>query len=346
MTLLKKSLYIIAYYSLVATFSCLAFSSIIESYEKTAILPDGLSADSLRLEIHSDEQDEGKLATTAQLIDQLRAQSGQSFLLYKEVDKRFGKSFFLHEHELPISTVDWQKLSAEKPVALLDLSIKHHAIEREGKKYFSYKNKDYEVMDLFIPRESVIDFNRSFLISLDQTANILGVYDIDGLSASTVSQALTALQEDIPSLMFDLHPLQPTFKERLTHVVQDQLIIIIMLSVTIIFIGMSTIGTTMAWIDSRRDEIYARYLVGARFRDVQWWLLKEYLLVLGGSFAIGAICAFLLISSDMFNKVVTLFDGRGLITALIFCLIIGTLTLLLATWLGQFKTGITRKESS
>ncbi|MBM7717628.1 ABC-type antimicrobial peptide transport system permease subunit [Bacillus thermophilus] len=345
MTLLKKSFYIIAYYMVVATFSCLAFSSLINSYERTAILPDGLSANSLRVTIQSAEEEIEK-RTAGNLIEELESKSNRPFLLFKEVDMAYGKYFYLHQHDLPVSTVDWDQVPKEQPVAVLDKAMIHNVTEKNGKKYFRYNSRDYEVMDLFTPKEVMTELERSFFISLDPTINITGVYDIDGLSLNTVRQALISLQKDIPSLHFEVNPLHPSMKERIDYVIEDQMVIVVMLLVTMIFIGMSTIGTTTAWIDSRRDEIYARYLVGARFKDIQWWLLKDYLFVLIGSFAAGAVIAFLLIAVNAFDKVVNAFDERGLMVAFVFCLFIGILTLVTATWLSQLKKGIIRKESS
>ncbi|MED3646644.1 FtsX-like permease family protein [Halalkalibacterium halodurans] len=345
MTLLKKSLYIIAYYIVVATFSCLAFSSLIDSYEQTATLPDGLSPDSLRITIYLEEADK-ELLTTDQFIEQLMSQGDQPFLLYKDVDMAYGKFFYLQQRDLPVSKVDWMQAYEDQPVAVLDHAMKHNIIEKGEKKYFRYNNQDYEVIDLFTPKNHVMELERSFFISLDPTTNIAGVYNIDGLSPNTVNQALMSLQEEVPALLFEINPLQPTMKERIEYVLEDQFIVIIILIVTISFIGMSTIGITSAWIDSRRDEIFARYLVGARFKDIQWWLLREYLIVLTGSFTIGAICALLLVSVNAFDKVVTVFDGRGLMTSLAFCLTIGTSTLIIASWFSQIKKGIIRKGAS
>ena len=157
-----------------------------------------------------------------------------------------------------------------------------------GRTYFLYKNKKYEVVGNYKRKEKNVNQDSSFFATMDQEADSTGTYYIDGLSYQEVSNALEKLKQKDNTLDFAMFPLQKNFRERVSLVVQDQAVMVILLIVTFFLIAINTISTTIAWLDSRNDESYARFLVGATFNNVQWWLLKEYWLILAGSFEEGA----------------------------------------------------------
>lgn len=325
-----------------ATFTCLSFSALSESYDNTGILQNGLSEDSLIVSISAENGE--STATTGSFLEVLGASEAQSFLVYKDIGSHYGIEFFLKNKTfpLPIQT-DEKNLSTNQPIIILDQSLLHNTVIRNGKAYFLYKNEQYEVMGNYQRKEKNVNQDSSFFATMDQEADSTGTYYIDGLSYQEVSNAFKKLKQKDQTLDFAMFPLQINFQDRISLVVQDQAVIVILLVVTFFLIAINTISTTIAWLDARRDESYARFLVGATFNNVQWWLLKEYWLILAGSFAFGLIISYGIIKSGIFRYVVTNLNIYGVGLALLFCFVLGTLTEIISTFWKQRKKGVIRK---
>jgi hypothetical protein len=264
--------------------------------------------------------------------------------MYKDVGLNYGKEFHLQNKAFPLSIkTDAKNMNTNQAVIILDQSLLHNTIIKNNKTYFLYKNEPYEVVGTYKGKQKNINQDSSFFAAMDQEADSTGTYYIDGFSYQTVSTALERLKQDDQTLEFAINPLQKSFKDRVTLVVNDQMVIVILLIVTFFLIAMNTIGTTIAWLDTRKDESYARFLVGATLNNIQWWLLKEYWLILAGSFALGLAISFWIIQSGIFRYILTGLNIYGVGFALIFCFVLGTLTEIISTSWKQRKKGVIRK---
>lgn len=323
--LLKKSLYIIIYYITVAVFSCLAFSSLVVSFEKTNQLQDGLGIESLQVNIQEQEIDESSNSNfkTADLIESLKEISISPFIMYKDTGTPHGKEFYVHNSKLPLVKENAENIPN---TVYLDKSFEKNSIEKKNNHYFIYKSIPYKVVGIYEQQRKNINQNSVFLAAMDITANGLGMYYIDGIHPSDMNKVVEHLENREIFVDATIIPMKKTMKERITLVAKDQAVVLILLIVTLILIGMNTIGVTINWILSRNDEIYVRYLVGGTTRKINWWLLKEYWLILIFSFVIGFILAMMLLKIGIFKYVVSEIDRYGIGLAFVFCLIIGTLT--------------------
>lgn len=339
-TLVKKSIYIIIYYIAVAAFSCLAFSALLNSYKATGILQDGLGDESLQVSIVSPSGESSM--TTGQFVDELLAMNPSPFLLYKDNGSNYGVEYSIHNRELPFSVKTISR-DEESPVMILDEALLHNTATQNGDKIFLYKSKPYHVIATFDKQEKNINQDSSFYASLDKQADVTGTYYIDGLEAEEITKTLDTLVSGNTELNYQMLPLKKTVKERVALVIQDQALVVILLAATLFLIAINTIGTTLAWIHSRNDEIYARYLVGATFKNLQWWLLKDYWLIVAGSFAAGLAVSFIIVQSGVFNYVVNDLNIIGIAIALVFCLILGTMTEIISTLWDYRKKETIRK---
>lgn len=339
--LIKRSIYIIIYYVTVAAFSCLSFSSLVVSFEKTGSLPDGLSSESLQITIQSSDEASISNVTTGSFIKTIKEMTNTPFVMHKDTGTPNGKEFYVYKKKLPL--VNYKPISNNTAIIYLDTSLKNNSISMDGKNYFIYKNTTYEVVGTYKRQRKNINQNSAFFASMDVNAGITGSYYIDGISSEDMFRVMEKLRNDDTSIEVGVVPMRQTLKERMTLVVKDQTVVIILLVITFFLIGISTIGTTMGWINSRKDEIYARYLVGGTFKNIQWWLLKDYWMILLVSFTIGLFISYIIIKINIFNYVVNEIDIYGILFAFIFCFILGTLTELISSLWDYRKKETIRK---
>lgn len=343
--LIRKSLFIFIYYVTVATFSCLAFSSLIISYEKTGLLQDNLSINSIGVSIQSSNGPLAESVSTGTLIENLTSKTQEPFILYKDTGTPNGKEFYVFNQEFPIASTN-NILHKDISIIYLNHSLEKNIIKENGKQYFFYKSKPYEVAGTFERVRKNINQDSAFFASLDMNANVTGVYYVDGVSLENMNQVLKTLRNEDSSLDINMFPMKQTLKDRISLVVEDQVIVIILIMVAFLLIGFNTIGTTSAWISSRNDEIYARYLVGGTFRKVQWWLLKEYWLILVVSFLVGLLISFLILKANIFNYLINEIDIYGVLLAFLFCFSLGTITGYISSLWDQRKKETIRKGDS
>lgn len=320
----------------------MSFSALSESYQNTGVLQNGLSENSLAVYINALN---GKpTATTGSLIHKLGENENNSFVLYKDIGLNYGKEFFLYNKEFPFSIKTYAKnIKTNLPIIILEQSLLHNTVTKNNKIYFLYRNEPYEVVGNYKRKQKNINQDSSFFVAMDLKVDAVGTYYIDGLSYQTVSTALERLKQEDQTLDFAIQPLQKNFQERVSLVIQDQAVIVILLIVTFFLIAINTVGTTIAWLDARRDESYARFLVGATFKNIHWWLLKEYWFILVGSFALGLTVSSGIIQFGIFRYVVTNLNNYGVGLAFLFCFVLGTLTEIISTFWEQRKKRIIRK---
>lgn len=321
--LLKKSLYIIIYYLTVATFSCLAFSSLVVSFEETNQLQDGLSIESLQVYIQEFDESPDSNFKTVELIESMKENSEDSFIVYKDTGTPHGKEFYVHNSDLPLVK---ERVENTPNTVYLDQSFENNSIEKDNNRFFIYKSTPYKVVGTYEQQRKSLNQNSAFLAAMDLHANGTGRYYIDGVKLSDMYKVIEQLEDRQIFVDATIVPMKKTIKERLTLVAKDQTIVLILLIVTFILIGMNTIGVTINWIHARNDEIYVRYLVGGTARKINWWLLKEYWLIVIVSFAVGFILALMIVKVGIFEYVVSKIDSYGIALAFVFCFIIGTLT--------------------
>ncbi|GGN94037.1 ABC transporter permease [Saccharibacillus kuerlensis] len=332
MFFIKKSLYLIVYYIVVATFTCLAFSSLLTSYANTKVLQNGLSDNSLQFVINTGTAGAVSDLTNEQLIKQLEKNT-DSFLLYKDEDNFFAKSVYLHNAELPFPMDSGQSLDTFQPNSIvLDRSLMNNTTVRDGKYYFSYQGRSYEVLDSFAWINKYMYRDSNLFVSLNLEKPAFGSYSIDGISESNLESLLSLWTAERPeAFSFSITPAVSGFMDRFVLTMRDQAFIIMVFGVALLLMMLSTLGTTLSWVQAKKDEIQARHLVGANAGQIRFWLLKEYWIVLLLSFFIGNGLAWLIAKWGVFHELIREVTLFGSLISFLFCLAIGTLTALIST---------------
>ncbi|MGE7093782.1 FtsX-like permease family protein [Lysinibacillus sp. NPDC048646] len=343
MTFFNRSIYIIIYLVAVSTFTCLAFSSILTSYENTKNLQNGLSENSIQVSIQSNMGETN--LTNNDMLDKL-VNASDSFLLYKELGTYYGKEIYLHNTIFPFETASNRKdINFFIDSIIIDQALLNNTITKNDTQYFLFKGKYYEVIDSFIKVKKDINQDSSFFTALNIQDSLIGNYVIDGIPKQTLENILNEFVATFNGdLTYSIDSLSLNFKDRISLVFKDQILIIFILLLTILLIVMNTIGTIIAWIDSRKDEIKTRYLVGASSFQIQFWLLKEYWLILISSFLIGTIAAIIVFNFGFLNYLIKEVNIYGIFISLCFCFFIGTLTAIISITYHYTKKSSIRKD--
>ncbi|OWA35337.1 hypothetical protein B9G55_11845 [Saccharibacillus sp. O16] len=329
---IKRSLYLMIFYIAVALFTCLAFSAFLESYTNTAVLQDGLTKDAMRVEILPGHSGADSDLKNEEFIRQLE-QKANSFVLYKDEDNPYGETLYLHHRKLPMLAD--QADSPErlpKDHAILDENLLSSTTIRGDKRFFLYQSHSYEVLDTFVRQDKSIHWDHNVFVSLDPARPAYGFYSIDGIPKSDLESLLGSWQAQRPeAFTYSVKPVISGIKDRLQIALQDQALVAMGFGVCMLLMMLSTLGTTLSWVQAKKDEIQARHLVGAYAAQIRFWLLRQYWMVLLLSFVIGSLLAWLIAKWGIFDTLIREVTLFGSFVSLLFCFVIGTLTALIAT---------------
>jgi len=336
----KRSLYLIIYYVVVTAFTCLSFSAFFASYTSTKVLQDGLTSESLKFSIMDEQALENNSSaelTNQTLIQQIESNSN-SFLLYKGKETSSVRNVYLNQFSLPLPMKNGQKVQKmPEHSIILDHDLLHSTFDQNGESYFSYRGQDYKVIGSFDKENKYIYRNSSLFVSFPLEESAIGEYTVEGVSRETLGTILNKITAEDPSLSYSIRPMISGFKDRMILALRDQTFVAIVFGISIFLIVLSTLGTTLAWLQSKRDEIQARSLVGANQNDIRLWLIKEYLIVLAISFLIGNILAQWVVKSGSFYEIIPETTVTGSFFSLLFFFLIGTCTVLFSTWISSKK---------
>jgi len=340
LTLFKKSLYLIIYYIAVATFTALSFSTILTSYKNTQFLQDGLTQNSLYFSI---QENSNSGVSVGQVIEALE-QHSNSFLIYKDLGNHYAKSIYLNQYSFPLKTLGEQPIDSIQPgQIILDQSLLNNAIIKDGTPQFLYNGKHYVILESFTWINKYINIDSRFFVALTQEESAIGNYSIDGVTQSNLKTALDQLSKNNP-ISYSIHSATQSFQERFQLVLQDQSFVMIIFAVALLLMTLSIFGTTISWIQSRKDELRIRHLVGATSTNLRMWLLKEYWILLSFSFVIGVFIAWLIVRWGMFSAIIQEVTLMGIFISFIFCSVLGTLTALLSTYRKFYNNWRNTKE--
>jgi len=340
--LLKKSIYLISYFIVISIFGCLSFSALASSFNQTENLSNGLNQDSLGLVVYSPYNETDILIED--LLTTLETSEDTSYLVYKDDGTNYGKKVYLHNKEFPLISDLEKETFKGLDCAVIDNLLISNIIQENNKEYFLYNGKKYEVLGKFKGEMKNLNPDSLFFVSLNTQESLLGNYSIDGLSVNIISSTLEELKKIDSNLEFELYSLYPTLPDRILLTIQDQLLIIILMVIVLILISINTIDNTLLWYDSRKEEIYARYLVGATNKNLHFWLIAEYLYIITGSFICGTIIAYLAWRTKILVYIVPSFNVIGIIFTFILCFLIGMATVfIIITNKGRNKS-IVKKE--
>lgn len=334
MYLIKRSLYLIIFYIAVALFTCLSFSSLITSYADTKVIQNGLTKNAVQLVIAPDSSGAVSSLTNEQFIERLKEKS-KTFVLFKDEDNLYAKSTYLHHVKFPLLADSDRSQSPElfpENHVILDDSLMTSTTVRNDKRLFLYQGRSYEVLDSFVWVNKYMYRDSNIFLSLDLERPAYGTFLIDGISESNLDHLLSKWHSERPEdFVYTVRPSVSGFLDRLILSLRDQAFIVMVFGICMLLMMISTLGTTLSWVQAKKDEIQARHLVGASSVQLRFWLLRQYSCILLFSFILGNILAWLIAKWGIFDSLIRDVTLFGSFVSLLFCFVIGILTALIST---------------
>ncbi|GEK30520.1 hypothetical protein KZO01_08290 [Kurthia zopfii] len=315
----KKSLYLFIYYIIFVVFVCLVFSSLAASFENSGKLEDGLTEQSFQMVV---SQDEGESVRVKTWLDFIREKES-SFILMKRDSSYVSKEIFLQNYPF--------RLASEKRIehlpdqsAFIDQDVQQNSMNRSDGKVIHAFGKDYIVYGTFNNPNDSLRMNSTIYYSMNEQNVFEGEFLIDGIAEKKLRQFVHDFQKHYAHLNIELTANQLSIVERITFVFKEQMILLVVLMLTLILIVINTIATIITWIESRKEEIQIRYLVGGSSKGIQWDLLKDYWLIVSCSFLVGTLIAYAIYQLGLFDILIQSFRLDAVVYSFIFCFVLGT----------------------
>lgn len=334
----QKSFYLFIYYIVFTVFVCLVFSSLATSFENSGKLEDGLTEQSFQLTV---SQEQSPSVTVKEWLDTVRKKD-DSFLVMKRDASYVSKEIFLQNY--PFRLASDEKIGGlPNQSAFVDESYKQNFNEGSGKPSLRAFGKVYTVYATFNNPNDSLRMNSTIYYTMNQKAKFEGDFLIDGIEKKKLQEVVHTFQMQHEGVDLELTSNQLSLMERITFVFKEQMILLIVLMLTLILILINTIATIITWIESRKEEIHIRYMVGGSYQRIQWGLLKDYWFIIFSSFIIGTIIAYAIYQIQLFDTLIHTFRFDAVLYTFIFCFVLGT-SIAYPSIRYYYQTHIVKKE--
>lgn len=177
------------------------------------------------------------------------------------------------------------------PRVVLGSRYKKDISERNGKKYYRYKEVDFEVIGI-MGTEEESRINQMMLIDFKSAIRITGVetnYVLDG-EKSDILEVGKQIQDKMPFPSNVVIILEDTasvsFKQRF---LSPDVILDTMYAMILISFSLSTVLVTLIWLRFRRQLFFAWKLCGYERRSERIEISKRFYLVTGAGFGTGLV---------------------------------------------------------
>jgi ABC-type antimicrobial peptide transport system permease subunit len=181
--------------------------------------------------------------------------------------------------------------------ALLSAAF-YDELEKEGEaSVLFFENNYYEVIGVYEPSDNEINFDSRAYYNLassnilDGDNNVAGLYALD---ADRNTRKLVDKADELLNISILDTPVNDGFVENVKRTVSAQSITTISLLLVLAMLILNSINFASNWVDERKRDIFVRKITGATSGRIALGLLRDYVLIISLSFAIGVLIAFLL----------------------------------------------------
>lgn len=186
-----------------------------------------------------------------------------------------------------------EELNSSFPVAVLGTLCKRNVTERDGKEYYTYAGKEYEVIGYMGLEDQITDVDNMVWLNMGAYFEKTSVYgkffvdsDTDVGTSAVVSNLLDRLSDDVKEQTAEIiHERKIRSISYYTQKIYRFVIIAIIINIAIV---------SVYYIDKRMHIISVKKLIGASFGSIAKDIITEYVSFSAGGVVLGIICAFLL----------------------------------------------------
>ena len=322
---LRKSTTVILFYLLISVTIGLCCGAITDSFELTSRLPNGLSDESIAFNIPVSDNIHD--VTIGQLVSGINQMDVQSFAIYKQ-NTVWWSGVYLKNRSNPLFC-NTQTTELDSAYAFVDRSISFNIKVKSGHKYFRLDNKDYQVLYVFEnSAPESMQINIDCFTSMDSAEPLTGRFNVDGIELNELKKALDNLLPKEMVASIALFPLKRNLTDRIRLLFRDQLTTMIVLVLTLLLMMISSVTLSLSWIDSKKSELFARFLVGASDRQLKYRLMREFCLLVLTSSILGVIVAVIITKSGLFNQIIRNINLLSSVITVMIIIVIGWLTIL------------------
>jgi len=312
------------FYILTSVTISLCSAAITDSFELTSRLPNGLTDQSIL--INKPISDNSQDVTIGQFVSNVNKLGVHSFAIYKQ-NTVWWSGAYLQNWENPLfRTIQTVKLNAD--TALIDRSLSFNIQVKNGYDYFRLNNKDYQVLSVFEnSAPESMQINMDCFTSMEAAEPLTGTIFIDGIELNDLQKVLDYLFDD-PADSIAFFPLKRNLTDRIRLLFRDQLTTMSALVLTLVLMMISSVALSLSWVDSKKSELFARFLVGAADRQLKYQLMGEYCFLVLTSSIVGVIFSVLITKSGLFNQIIRNINLLSCVLAVLIICFIGWLTIL------------------
>ncbi|SFS03642.1 ABC transporter permease [Anaeromicropila populeti] len=301
--LLEKSIYIIIINAFISILVVLFFASLVYTYKMIQIPPDGLSTKYVSFNIRTnDTNNKIKINELLDTIDELSA----PFYLMKVNEKQISGIYYTNNKEISLDLISGRNMNEkdfleEKNVILISDELVGQCIEAEGKQYYIYDNKSFEVIGVYKKRKNKINKDSVAYYNLKSGAMLLseemeGNYYFDCENWKEILYKNKELQNIIEINKYDE---KEPFLTILNRTISVQNTSFSALILVLLMVLLNLINVNIYWVDGRKKEIAVRRVVGATSFEIIKMLLFNYIGLISFSYLIGLLVAYILSHVNM-----------------------------------------------
>lgn len=326
LSLFKRSKYVMLFYLFVSITIGLCSAAISDSLEMTARLPNGLSDRSIALEIPVSEH--VQTACVGQLVLMINQFEEQAFAIYKR-NTVWWSGVYLQNWNNPLIGKS-QTVPLDSANAFVDHSISFNITHDNGNDFFRLDSIDYHVLGVFEnSAPESMQINIDCFTSMKSSEPLNGSMYVDGIGLDDLRNALEKILPKEVADSIALTPMKRSLTDRFQLLLRDQFATMIVLMLTLLLVMISSVALSLSWIDSRRSELFARFLAGATDQQLKYQLVRDYCLLVLASSIPGLLAALLIIQSGLLDQIIRNFNLLSSAIALLLISVLGWLTIII-----------------
>jgi len=216
-------------------------------------------------------------------------------------------------------------------VVLLSEHLLPNSTEINGTRYYLYQNQLYQVVGVYRKSNNKVnvDSNAYYNLNSENIINnsnfIEGSYVVD---SGDRTEELVNKINDFCGVVVTQSANDYGLVANLQKAIGSQIASVLSILLIVAMVAMNSISIASSWINNRRQEIYIRRMSGASSAHINRLLIRDYLLIMTGSFVVAFGLAMVISNLNMSIFIGYDFSIVTLLIAYLFSFIVAFITLI------------------